>query len=142
MVLYAYDTFMKKIREKIQKFMYNKYGADQFGMALVIASLIVSVIATIANQPVLSIISWAMLIYALFRMFSKNYVKRRIENDTYMQAITYCKRRWKVLKNNVTDRQYHYYLCPKCHQVVRVPRGKGKITITCPSCRNTFDKRS
>ena len=32
--------------------------------------------------------------------------------------------------------------CPKCKQQVRVPRGKGKIAITCPQCREKFIKKT
>ena len=133
---------MNKIRQKIQKFMYNKYGADQYGLFLVSAALIVSIIATITRLWMLSFVSWALMIYSFWRMFSTNYVKRRIENDKYMSIVIVLKRSWKVFVNNIKDRNYHYYLCPHCHQMVRIPRGRGNVTITCPNCRKTFDKKS
>lgn len=122
--------------------MYNKYGADELGMALVITSLLFSILATITNILFLYIVSWICLIYEIYRMLSKNYVKRRLENDWYVKQKKYVQRIYKVTKNNIQDKQYHYYLCPTCHQMVRVPKGKGKITITCPSCKHTFDKKS
>ena len=46
------------------------------------------------------------------------------------------------LFDRLKDRQHRYFDCPKCHQMVRVPRGKGKISITCPRCREKFVKKT
>ena len=41
------------------------------------------------------------------------------------------------------DRKTHrYFRCPQCRATVRVPRGKGKIRITCPKCKHQFVKKS
>ncbi len=133
---------MNKIRNTLQKFFYNKYGADQFGLALVGFSLISSILATMTRFLFFSLLSMIIMGYALFRMFSKNYVKRRIENDKYLEIKKVITRSFKVIKMNITDHSYHYYLCPNCHQMVRVPRGRGKILITCPSCKKRFEKKS
>ncbi len=133
---------MNKIRNKIQKFFYNKYGADQFGLMVIIVALVFSLLATITRIGLLSLVSMILMIYEFYRMFSTNYVKRRIENDHYLQFVVIIKRNWKVIVMNVKDRSYHYYLCPNCHQMVRVPRGKGKIVITCPNCKKEFEKKS
>ena len=37
---------------------------------------------------------------------------------------------------------WRFYRCPKCGQQLRVPRGRGKISITCPKCGNQFIKKS
>ena len=52
------------------------------------------------------------------------------------------KKRFNVIKKNHQDKEHKYYLCPSCKQIVRVPKGRGKITITCPTCKNRFDKKS
>ena len=36
----------------------------------------------------------------------------------------------------------HLYRCPSCGQKVRVPRGKGRISIHCPKCQRDFIKRT
>lgn len=133
---------MNKIRNKLQKFFYNKYGADQFGMMLVIIALVFSLLSTMTRIVLFSFVSIVLMIYEMYRMFSTNYVKRRIENDHYQQFVVVLKRRWKMIVMNIKDRSYHYYLCPNCHQMVRVPRGRGKIVITCPNCKKEFEKKS
>ncbi len=40
------------------------------------------------------------------------------------------------------SRYYKYFNCPNCNQKVRVPKGKGKIEITCPKCRTTFIRKT
>lgn len=133
---------MNSFRNKLNQFMYGRYGADKFGACLIIVALALNLIASIVGNSLLSLIAFGLMVYELYRMFSKNIVKRRIEEDKYQSSITIVKRYWKVLKSNVTDKTYHYYLCPDCHQMVRVPRGKGKVTITCPNCHKKFDKKS
>ena len=122
--------------------MYNKYGADQFGLTIFVAALICSVIAMFTRNGFFYILELALVIYGFFRMFSKNYVKRRIENDAYLRIVIVIKRSWKVFVNNLKDREHKYFLCPHCHQMVRIPRGRGKVTITCPNCRREFEKKS
>lgn len=133
---------MNNIKYKLQRFFRNRYGADPLGLAFVGTSLILSILASITRIGFFSIVSMIIMAYEIYRMFSKNYVKRRIENDHYMEYKTIVQRRWKVIRNSLQDRNNHYYMCPKCHQIVRVPKGRGKIEITCPSCRNKFVKKS
>lgn len=122
--------------------MYNKYGADQFGLTIFVVALVCSLIAAITRNGIFYVFQWALVVYGFFRMFSKNYVKRRIENDHYLAFVKVCQRTYKVCINNVKDRNYKYFLCPHCHQMVRIPRGRGKVTITCPNCHKEFDKKS
>ena len=51
-------------------------------------------------------------------------------------------RRFLLLIDRIKDRNNRYFNCPKCRQTVRVPRGKGKISITCPKCREKFIKKT
>ena len=46
------------------------------------------------------------------------------------------------MKKNIKDREYKYFVCPGCGQICRVPKKRGKITITCPRCHASFDRRS
>ena len=90
----------------------------------------------------LSAVVWLLLICNLFRTYSRNIYKRREENEKYLKMIQPIKKRFNVIKKNHQDKEHKYYLCPSCKQIVRVPKGRGKITITCPTCKNRFDKKS
>ena len=80
---------------------------------------------------VTTLLSYVFLILALVRCFSRNTSKRYNEN-----------RRFLLLLDRIKDRSNRYYSCPKCRQTVRVPRGKGKIAIICPKCREKFIKKT
>ena len=80
---------------------------------------------------VLTILSEALLILSLFRCFSRNTYKRYQENRKYLMLV----QRFK-------DREHRYYDCPRCRQQVRVPRGKGKIAISCPRCKEKFIRKT
>ena len=79
----------------------------------------------------LTLLSYALMIWAIFRMLSRNTYKRYQENRRYLRLL-----------ERMKDREHRYYDCPRCRQVVRVPRGKGKISITCPKCAEKFIRKT
>lgn len=43
------------------------------------------------------------------------------------------------MRERLKQRKTHrFFKCPECGVTVRVPKGKGKIKITCPKCKNAF----
>lgn len=125
----------------LKNFMYNKYGIDQFGLFL-FYSYFITVIVSLWVKPVL-FLSYALLIYTLFRMFSKKYDKRRKENSKYLYKTRHIRKYLRRQKNRWTNRKtYKYFKCPSCHQHLRAPKGKGTITITCSKCHTQFDKKT
>ena len=90
------------------------------------------------------ILAWPRIVnYSYFRILSRNVSKRYEENQRYLNA----KYRAVVKKNNLKKRwaqrsTYRFFKCPQCKQTVRVPKGRGKICITCPKCKTEFIKKS
>ena len=85
----------------------------------------------------------ALLLLAIFRMFSKDRCRRAHENQVYLEKTQKVRRAATEWVNRVKNsRKYHYYTCPKCKQRLRVPRGVGNITITCKQCGTKFDKKA
>ena len=81
--------------------------------------------------------------YCYFRMFSRNISGRNEENQKYLSWTAGIRRSFTQTKNRIVQsKDYHIYKCPACGQKIRIPRGKGKICITCPKCRHEFEKRS
>ena len=119
----------------IQRMMMGRYGHDRLNVALLVVGLILTVISMFVGNKLLvlvtTLLSYVFLILALFRSFSRNTYKRYNEN-----------RRFLLMIDRIKDRSNRYYSCPKCRQTVRVPRGKGKIAITCPKCREKFIKKT
>ena len=120
---------MDKFKNSLIKFMSGRYGSDQFNIFLVVLALILLLLYVFfIKESFLVLIIWLVLLYYLFRTYSRNIYRRRQENERFLSLIHPIKRK--------------YFLCPSCKQMVRVPRGRGKITITCPKCKHKFDKKS
>lgn len=125
----------------LRNFMYGRYGVDKFGNFLFITYIVLFVISLFV--PIISILCYAVIIYTLFRMFSKQGYKRRMENEWFLARTAGIRKFFNRQKNKWKYRKTHKYLkCPHCHQYLRVPKGKGNITITCPTCHQQFDKRT
>jgi hypothetical protein len=128
---------------RFRKLMYGRYGFDQFTRFILWTAIIITIIGTILHNGILFYLSYLILFYAIFRTFSRNINHRTQENLRYVNAINAIKNRFRKAKLTLWGSKTHrYYLCPKCKQTIRVPKGKGKICITCPKCRNEFIKRT
>ncbi|NBJ93652.1 hypothetical protein D5281_13880 [bacterium 1xD42-62] len=130
------------MREKFYRFMQGRYGSDQLNRFLMILSLVCFGISLFGIRP-FYVIGIGLIIYAYFRMLSKNIYKRREENSAYMRYEYKAKQRFAAFRRDMSQRRtHHIYKCPSCRQKIRIPRGKGKIEIRCPKCGQTFIKRS
>ena len=113
----------------------GRYGTDKLNIALLTVGLVVSLGCMFIKAPlvnlILTVISYAFLFTVIFRSLSRNTYKRYQENRKYL-----------MLLERFKDKEHRYFDCPKCHQQVRVPRGKGKIAITCPKCREKFIRKT
>lgn len=130
------------LREKFYRFMQGRYGGDQFNRFLMILALVCFAVSLFGAR-IFYVIGLGVLIYAYFRMLSKNIYKRREENNVYMRYEYRVRQRVAVWRRDMGQRRtHHIYKCPSCKQKIRIPRGKGKIEIRCPKCGRTFIKRS
>lgn len=129
------------IKERLKSFFIGRYGYDDFNLFLLILYLILSVIHLITRNYWLSILEFAVLIFLIFRMLSKNLEKRRNENKKYLNITAPIRNGIKNIKSSYKS-DYKFFSCPTCNQRVRVPKGKGKIEVKCPKCGKTFIKRS
>ncbi len=127
--------------------MFNgRYGFDKLSGLLVIIFLILSIGTNVSRNVlwlyiVFLALQTAVIAILIYRFFSKDINARKIENGRF-EAFLY-KVRSSVLnvKKNMEDRKTHkVFKCNKCGQKLRVPRGKGKIVITCKKCGNKFEK--
>ena len=134
---------MNNLKQKFAQFMVGRYGVDEFSRFLLRFAVAMMIVNLIIRIPVLNTVVLLLLVYVYFRMFSRNIQGRYRENLKYKELT------WKIRsfltskKNQAADlKANHIYKCPKCGQKIRIPRGKGKIIVTCPKCKNEFEKKS
>ena len=124
-----------KLSAHLRNFMAGRYGTDRLNMVILSVGLVASLLSVLIQfapvNLVLFLLSYGMMFWAIFRTLSRNTYKRYQENRKFLQ-----------LTGRLKDREHRYFDCPKCRQMVRVPRGKGKISITCPRCREKFVKKT
>ena len=131
------------MKEKLIRFMAGRYGFDSFGKATLIVALIVMLLSGLFESAILSLLSWALIIYTYFRLFSRNIYRRSAENQAYLAKTRGIRTWFNSQKSLMAQRKtHHIYKCPTCRQKIRVPKGKGKIEIRCPKCQTRFIKKS
>ena len=125
-----------------RKLMYGRYGSDQLSFFLLILYVVLILLSGLPHLELLSWVALAVLLWDLFRMFSRRIDRRRAENARFL-ALAGPVVRWIRLRHNIhRDKEHRYFKCPNCGQQLRVPRGKGKITVTYRSCGATFEEKS
>ena len=132
-------SFFQKIGNSLARFMYGRNGADHLGLALIWASIALNIVNIFVKKDaaylVVNLASTVLMVWAIFRMFSKNLQKRRAENARFLEKVWWpVKRKLGAAKQQAKDKDHKYFTCKTCGAICRVPVGKGKIIITCPKC--------
>jgi len=126
---------MSRLKQWLRHFMKGRYGTDKLSMTIlgvgVITSIVGMFIPFVRIKMLLTLVSYVLMFWAIFRCFSRNTYKRYQENRKFLMWL-----------DRIKDRQHRYFSCPRCRQPVRVPRGKGKIAISCPKCGEKFIRKS
>ena len=130
-----FRQFSARLSALLRGFMAGRYGTDKLNMVILSVGLAVSLLSVLFRHPpvnlLLVVLSYGLMIWAIWRTLSRNTYKRYQENRKFLQLVDRAK-----------DRNNRYFDCPKCRQLVRVPRGKGKISITCPRCHEKFIRKT
>ena len=139
-------NFLQRIGNALSRFMYGRNGVDRLTLTMVWTALVLDIINIFLREKVplaysiIGTVAGIITLLALFRMFSRNLEKRRAEN---------AKKVWWPISRRIAgkrqqrmDKEHCYFTCPGCGAVCRVPRGKGRIVITCPRCGNEIHGKS
>ncbi len=130
-------------REKIAQFMVGRYGTDSLNRAMLIGSIGLLVLSMFVFHTVFYVLGFVLLLLCNIRMLSRNYQARYKENLFFTKQINKIKYLLSKLKyRKETSKTHRIYACPQCKQKIRVPKGKGKIMISCPKCKTEFMKKS
>lgn len=127
----------KKVFNKIAYHLRDCYGLDKLSKHLYIGGLLLSLSRFTSTLGLISVF------YGTWRCFSKNKYRRYQELSAYETRLLAVKQRFDKSKANVIQlKDYKIFKCPNCSQKLRVPRGKGKIIISCKKCHTEFRGKS
>ena len=130
------------IRNAIQRFMYGRYGSDQLNVFLIVLYLLCYLLSAVTAFLPLYWLSLLLICVTLFRILSRNIPARRRENAKFLQAAGPVIQWFRLRRTIHRDKDHRYFKCPNCGQQLRVPRGKGRITVTCRNCGASFQENS
>lgn len=134
-------------KQKVVQFMQGRYGVDQLSNFLIGLAVVVALIGLFVKSPWLQIFCWGFILLGYVRIFSRNISKRYAENQKFLDKTfgirnTFAKLKYRMKYGKQTAVPYYIYQCRKCGQKIRIPKGKGKIMVTCPKCKYQFKKYS
>lgn len=136
-------NFFENLNYKMQGWMQGRYGMDELSKKMMIFSLIFFLISAFTRLTIFHSLAIVLLIWSYFRCFSKNVYARNNELNSYMEMHRKFKNGLNIRKRMLKERkEYKYFKCKQCKNWCRVPKGKGKIEITCRVCKSKMRKKS
>ena len=134
------------MRHFLSRFMYGRYGSDMLNLFLLVAGLLFYFLGLIIPLSLLAtlfrLLSFVAVGLTAFRMLSRDYGRRREENDRFVQFVSPMVQSLQRRRAQRRDKDHAYFRCPSCGQTLRVPRGKNRITITCRNSGTDFQKKT
>lgn len=135
--------WMENVQRKMVEWTRGRHGADELSNAVTNVAVLLVVVDLFARTSFLSLLALLMLAYAWFRISSKNITARSRENNAVMKAagpvVGFIANPAAAVREH---KAYKHLACPSCGQRVRIPRGKGKVRVTCPKCKTRFDGKA
>jgi hypothetical protein len=129
----------RPFRERLYSFMIGRNGTDALSLALLVLYLIVCVINLFLRSYIVYTLAYAIIIYSLFRIFSRNLPARRKENAWYLRVKGKIVGFFKLQKNKWRDRKTHAYRkCPVCKSVLCLPRQRVSTPSTALAATTAF----
>ncbi len=128
---------------RLRAFLAGRYGPDQLTFAIIILAILFNLAARFVLYWPFTGVSALLYVIAVLRMFSRNYPARRSENARFMRIFYRIRGFFFRMKARMESRRtYRFFKCPGCKNTLRVPKGRGRIRITCPKCGERFEKKT
>ena len=129
-----------RIKWYLQKFMIGRNGRDELQTISLWIAIIFMVLSPMVTRlvkfPLIDALAYGLVLYSIFRFCSKDVYKRREENQKFLREVEFFKLRRSVRKT------HKIYRCKGCGRKIRIPKGRGKVEITCPLCGKKFIRRT
>ncbi len=138
-----FRNFFYSVGLKMQRLMFGRYGYDAFSRFLSVAAFVLLGIHILFVFWPFYFVGSALIIWSVFRCFSRHMEARRKELYKY-QAVVGKISGWLRMRRRIfLERKINkYYRCKRCKAYLKVPKGRGKLEISCPKCHYTFVKKT
>ena len=144
-----FQKYVTMLRQDLKEVMSRRCGLDELNNFIMLLGFVFVVIALFSHNWIFTLIGAVLIVLCYMRVFSKKIEKRKKENDLYMKYMGTVVKKCEFLKlclkmkiKSIRDAEYVYFVCSKCGQIIRIPKGKSKVSIRCPKCSQTFIKRT
>ncbi len=128
---------------RMAQWMVGRYGMDELMQAMMIVACVLIVVNFFVQSGILSTLSLLLMVLALFRCYSRNHQARRKELDTYLRLMEKPKAWWRLTNKRYENRKTTLcFKCKGCGAMLNVPKGKGRMRVTCPKCGEVVEKKS
>lgn len=136
-------NFLQNLAVRMQRFMIGRYGGDEFTKFLMISSCVMIVLSCFSIFRFLYLPALIVMGYSIYRSYSRNIYKRQAELAKYLQLRNSVRSYRQLQRKKYAERKTHKYIkCPHCRKTFRVPKGKGRIKISCPYCRSEIIEKT
>ena len=136
-------NFLSRLAEKMRIWMNGRNGADQLGIASLLTGLVLSLVGSFTKLGIVSFLGFGLYVWTLFRMFSRNLEGRRKENRKYIELTGNASlKAQQFVRRQKNRKEYKYFRCPQCKQLLRLKRGCGEKQITCAKCGHQFTEKA
>ena len=134
--------WLEKLAWKSERFMQGRNGQDDLARVIYWAGFILLILSFFDGTGICSLLAFALLFYAMFRMLSKNIDKRQKENNWYLVKTEKLRKNASQQKLRFDERkEYRFFKC-KCGATLRVRRGQGTKELVCPICHEHMTRKT
>ena len=136
-------AWLDTLRVRLAQWMYGRYGTDALSVFLHTAVFVCVVVSFVPAFSFLAVAGLCLLTWDIFRTLSRNCAARKKELNIYLREKKKLTDQWKLAKQIFRERKTHcYFRCPACRAMLRVPKHRGEIVVTCPKCKTKTDKKT
>jgi len=125
-------------RYRLMQFMSGRYGTDRLFYGIFITAMILSFINIFLRWNILQLIVYALILFGIYRMLSRNHEARRRENRWFCDKLDFIKRKRDFYEQKKADQCHVYKKCPACKAILRLPHRIGNHKTVCPRCSKEF----
>ena len=136
-------NFRDKIKASMARMMAGRHGTDNLGIFTLIAGLVLSLAGSMTGVGMLGFLGLVLYVVTIFRMLSRNQEARVRENQKYVELTgNWTTKISQFFRRMMNRKEYKYFRCPNCKQLLRLKRGCGEKQITCAKCGHQFQQKA